>query len=168
MKIIFFSSNFVSLTVITYFFLLQKYTLLLDYRVLIVKHLRKRSDRSHVPYFWIALLLQFQEPECIYQCKLPDLPNQFNFENCETRMLLVVHVFDWRTKYGQFSRLPPETLSTKSYWCLTHAMKSTRVWTFCFFRSIYIIVCFFFRKTSYIYNIILHKYLHWWGWRSYA
>lgn len=168
MKIIFFSSNFVSLTVITYFFLLQKYTLLLDYRVLIVKHLRKRSDRSHVPYFWIALLLQFQEPECIYQCKLPDLPNQFNFENCETRMLLVVHVFDWRTKYGQFSRLPPETLSTKSYWCLTHAMKSTRVSTFCFFRSIYIIVCFFIRKTSYIYNIILHKYLHWWGWRSYA
>lgn len=106
------------------------------------------------------------EPECIYQCKLPDLPNQFNFENCETRMLLVV--FDWRTKYGQFSRLPPETLSTKSYWCLTHAMKSTRVSTFCFFRSIYIIVCFFIRKTSYIYNIILHKYLHWWGWRSYA
>lgn len=132
-----------------------------------VKHLRKRSHCSFVPYFWIAFLFHFQEPECIYQRKLPDLPNQFNFENCKTRMLLVVFV--WRTKYGRFSRSPPETLSTKSYWCLMHAVKSTRVSTLCFFRLIHIIICFFIRKTSYMfYNINLHKYLQWWGWRSYA
>lgn len=132
-----------------------------------VKHLRKRSHCSFVPYFWIAFLFHFQEPECIYQRKLPDLPNQFNFENCKTRMLLVVVV--WRTKYGRFSRLPPGTLSTKSYWCLMHAMKPMRVSTFCFFRLIHIIICFFIRKTSYMFYIInLHKYLQWWGWRSYA
>lgn len=99
---------------------------------------------SFVPYFWIAFLFHFQEPECIYQRKLPDLPNQFNFENCKTRMLLVVFV--WRTKYGRFSRSPPETLSTKSYWCLMHAVKSTRVSTLCFFRLIHIIICFLSEK----------------------
>lgn len=31
----------------------------------------------------------FQKSECIYQCKLSDLPNQFNSENSQTRMLLV-------------------------------------------------------------------------------
>lgn len=125
-----------------YVSLLPKYTLLLSYWKL---YLRKRSHYyRYVPYFWINLLFQFQEPECIYQCKLPDLPNQFNFENCKTRMLLVVFV--WRTKYGRFSRLPPETLSTKSYWCLTHVKKSTRVSTFCFFRSIYLIICFLSKK----------------------
>lgn len=102
------------------------------------------SHCSFVPYFWIAFLFHFQEPECIYQRKLPDLPNQFNFENCKTRMLLVVFV--WRTKYGRFSRSPPETLSTKSYWCLMHAMKPMRVSTFCFFRLIHIIICFLSEK----------------------
>lgn len=102
------------------------------------------SHCSFVPYFWIAFLFHFQEPECIYQRKLPDLPNQFNFENCKTRMLLVVFV--WRTKYGRFSRSPPETLSTKSYWCLMHAVKSTRVSTLCFFRLIHIIICFLSEK----------------------
>lgn len=137
--IIFLSSNFFS---ITYFFFFQKYTLLLNYWKL--KTSEKRSHFSYVPYFWITPLYQFQEPECIYQRKLPDLPNQFNFENCKTRMLLVVFV--WRTKYGRFSRSPPETLSTKSYWCLMHAVKSTRVSTLCFFRLIHIIICFLSEK----------------------
>ena len=45
--------------------------------------------------------LFFQKSECIYQCKLSDLPNQFNSENSQTRMLLVCVLGEQNLPDGQ-------------------------------------------------------------------